>query len=138
MEQGHQSWPTGVIGWREGRAMSKIIWMSDLHFAADGLVAGVDPRARVRAAVDHINTHYRDAEICVISGDMVNRGTVKDYTALRLELVPGDHQDLKVNIIKRRGSWPGQRCSLALGHRADITTQDSSRVVQGPWPRSQG
>ncbi|MCD1630803.1 translesion DNA synthesis-associated protein ImuA [Marinobacter shengliensis] len=58
--------------------------------------------------------------------------------ALRLELAPGDHQDLKVNIIKRRGSWPGQRCSLALGHRADITTQGSSRIVQGPWPRSQG
>jgi len=53
--------------------------------------------------------------------------------ALRLELIPGEHQDLKVNIIKRRGSWPGQRCSLALGQRADITNKESSQVLQGPW-----
>ncbi len=58
--------------------------------------------------------------------------------ALRLELVPGEHQELKVNIIKRRGSWPGQRCSIALGHRANIAVQDSSRVVQGPWPEARG
>ena len=56
--------------------------------------------------------------------------------ALRLELAPGEHQELKVNIIKRRGSWPGQRCSIALGHRANIAVQDSSRVVQGPWPEA--
>lgn len=58
--------------------------------------------------------------------------------ALRLELVPGEHQALQVNIIKRRGSWPGQNCSLALGHRADITVSEASQVVQGPWPGADG
>lgn len=58
--------------------------------------------------------------------------------ALRLELVPGEHQELKVNIIKRRGSWPGQRCSIALGHRANIATQEPVRVVPGPWPGADG
>ncbi|MDP4548816.1 translesion DNA synthesis-associated protein ImuA [Marinobacter sp. MDS2] len=53
--------------------------------------------------------------------------------ALRLELVPDEHQELKINIIKRRGSWPGQRCSLAIGHRANLASQNSSRVIQGPW-----
>ena len=54
--------------------------------------------------------------------------------ALRLELVPDDQQALKVNVLKRRGSWSGQRCTLAMAHRADIHVQNSPRVVQGPWP----
>lgn len=58
--------------------------------------------------------------------------------ALRLELIPGEHQELKVNILKRRGSWPGQRCSIALGHRANIAPLDAPRVVQGPWPVAGG
>lgn len=53
--------------------------------------------------------------------------------ALRLELIPGEHQDLKINILKRRGSWPGQRCTLALGHRSGIQASDPTGVIQGPW-----
>ncbi|MCK7548133.1 translesion DNA synthesis-associated protein ImuA [Marinobacter koreensis] len=56
--------------------------------------------------------------------------------ALRLELTPGDHQDLKINVIKRRGSWPGQRCSLAMAHRADLAFRETPQVVQGPWHQS--
>ncbi|EMP56536.1 hypothetical protein MSNKSG1_04356 [Marinobacter santoriniensis NKSG1] len=56
--------------------------------------------------------------------------------ALRLELTPGDRQDLKVNVVKRRGSWPGQRCSLAMAHRADLAFRDTPQVVQGPWHQS--
>ena len=66
--------------------MSKLIWMSDLHFAAEGSIMGIEPCARLRAAVDLINTQYGDAEKCVISGDMVNRGTARDYRAVRVEL----------------------------------------------------
>lgn len=66
--------------------MTKLVWMSDPHFAHEGTVLGHDPRARLRAAIDHINTHHADAELCVISGDMVNRGTAQDYAALRTEL----------------------------------------------------
>ncbi|MGO1502799.1 MAG: translesion DNA synthesis-associated protein ImuA [Marinobacter sp.] len=56
--------------------------------------------------------------------------------ALRLELEPDDQQSLKVNVIKRRGSWPGQRCSLAMAHRAGLFYREAPRVVQGPWPTS--
>lgn len=56
--------------------------------------------------------------------------------ALRLELEPDDQQSLKVNVIKRRGSWPGQRCSLAMTHRAGLLHREASHVVQGPWPAS--
>lgn len=56
--------------------------------------------------------------------------------ALRLELEAGEHQDLRINVLKRRGSWPGQRCTLAMGRRADLPVTESHRVVQGPWSAS--
>lgn len=66
--------------------MFKAIWMSDLHFAKDGDVLGHDPRVRLRRAIAQINTHHGDAGLCVISGDLVNRGMAEDYHALRQEL----------------------------------------------------
>lgn len=54
--------------------------------------------------------------------------------ALRLDLEPDDHQSLKVNVLKRRGSWPGQRCSLAMAHRASLPHHEVPSIVQGPWP----
>jgi len=66
--------------------MTKLIWMSDLHFTAEGDVLGHDPRVRLDAAIGHINQHHSDATMCVISGDMVNRGTHADYNGLRARL----------------------------------------------------
>lgn len=80
----------------------KLIWLSDLHFQAEGEVVGHDPRVRLEAAISHINTHHRDADMCVISGDMVNRGTAADYSALASTLevlalpnypLAGNHDD---------------------------------------------
>lgn len=82
--------------------MLKLVWMSDPHFTAEGEVLGHDPRVRLSAAVDHINTHHADASYCIISGDMVNRGTPTDYAALRghldalsIPMLPlvGNHDD---------------------------------------------
>ena len=82
--------------------MTKLIWMSDLHFASDGDVLGHDPRARLRAAIAFINQHHADAAACVISGDLVNRGSARDYAALAellatldLPVLPlvGNHDD---------------------------------------------
>lgn len=76
--------------------------MSDPHFTHEGDVLGHDPRVRLKAAVDHINRHHADAQACVISGDMVNRGTRPDYKALqailatlRIPVLPmvGNHDD---------------------------------------------
>lgn len=66
--------------------MSKVIWMSDPHFVAEGEVLGHDPRARLAAAIAHVNAHHRDAALCVMSGDMVNRGTEMDYAGLKAML----------------------------------------------------
>lgn len=62
--------------------MTKLIWMTDPHLVADGLVLGHDPRARLSAAIEHVNAHHADAALCVVSGDMVNRGSAADYTAV--------------------------------------------------------
>lgn len=56
--------------------------------------------------------------------------------ALRLELEAGKHQDLQINVLKRRGSWPGQRCTLAMSQRTHVPLPEPSRIVQGPWPQS--
>ncbi len=80
----------------------KIAWLSDLHFCADEPVLGLDTGARVDAAVAFINQHYADADMCVISGDLVNRGTAVDYQQLALQLrelgctlypMAGNHDD---------------------------------------------
>lgn len=55
--------------------------------------------------------------------------------ALRMELAPGACLDMNVHILKRRGSWPGQRCTIALAHRAGTQAAESTQVVQGPWPK---
>ncbi|WP_336368554.1 translesion DNA synthesis-associated protein ImuA [Marinobacter sp. C2H3] len=68
--------------------------------------------------------------------------------ALRLELAADHRHRLNVHVLKRRGSWPGQRCALDLGHRANLapatppTQPQAARenapvrtpVLQGPWP----
>lgn len=56
--------------------------------------------------------------------------------ALRLDLEPDQSQNLNIRIVKRRGSWSGQNCSLAMAHRADLSFHEAPRVVQGPWPDS--
>lgn len=82
--------------------MQKLIWLSDLHFVAEGRVQGHDPRVRLSRAVDWINRHHPDAAYCVISGDMVDRATAQDYGALSKVLAPlampclpmvGNHDD---------------------------------------------
>lgn len=65
----------------------KVIWLSDLHFVADGLVEGHDPRLRLSLAIDFINEHHSDAAYCVISGDLVDRATPEDYSALAKQIM---------------------------------------------------
>ena len=66
--------------------MLNSIWMTDLHFLAQGLVHGIDPRKNLSTAITHINKHYADHEFCIISGDLVNQETAADYNALKSHL----------------------------------------------------
>jgi 3',5'-cyclic AMP phosphodiesterase CpdA len=62
----------------------KLIQISDLHFVPPGmLLYGLDPRARLEAAIADINEHHGDAELCLFTGDLADRGTPEAYDALR-------------------------------------------------------
>ncbi len=81
----------------------KLIQVSDLHFVAPGLrLFGLDPRARLAAAIADINEHHGDAELCLFTGDLADHGAPEAYQALRETLaalrVPyrltlGNHDD---------------------------------------------
>jgi len=83
--------------------MLKLIWLSDTHFASGStMVLGHDPRASIDAAIQHINDHHADADYCIISGDLVERGIASEYQAFKSHLdnliVPylpmvGNHDD---------------------------------------------
>ena len=66
--------------------MLNAVWMSDLHFAAQGDVLGHNPRVRLASVIQFISDHYASSELCIISGDMVNRGSTEDYAALSTAL----------------------------------------------------
>jgi len=81
----------------------KLIQCSDLHFVPPGTrLLGLDPRARLEAAIADINAHHGDAELCLFTGDLADRGAPEAYQALRETLaalrVPylltlGNHDD---------------------------------------------
>lgn len=58
--------------------------------------------------------------------------------ALRLELEADAQLQLKVNVLKRRGCWPGQHCALAMKHRIGQPLQESPAIIQGPWATTAG
>jgi len=67
--------------------MTMIIWMTDPHFQNEGTIDGLDPRQRLAAAIEHMNTHYADADLAVISGDLVGDDIAGDYRAMAQYLV---------------------------------------------------
>ena len=61
----------------------KLIQLTDLHMVPPGeRLWGLEPRARLDAAVAHINAHHGDAEACIVTGDLVDGGTPAAYEAL--------------------------------------------------------
>ncbi|AHC99696.1 phosphodiesterase [Leisingera methylohalidivorans] len=79
--------------------MTKLIWMSDPHFAEEGDVLGHDPRVRLDAAIAHINRNHADAAMCIISGDIVNRGTRAGYKGVK-----GKLSDLDITYLPMIGN----------------------------------
>ena len=81
----------------------KIIHLTDLHLPPPGkMLWGLDPYARLESALADIETLHADADLCVISGDLTDKGVPEAYTWLadRLERFPiktipmlGNHDD---------------------------------------------
>ena len=67
----------------------KIIQLTDLHIVPNGeQLWGLSPSERLRAAVDDINSNHGDAEQCIVTGDLVNKGLVVAYEELQQALAP--------------------------------------------------
>jgi 3',5'-cyclic-AMP phosphodiesterase len=62
----------------------RFIHMTDMHITAgDQPLYGLSPRSRLEAAIACINQDFTDVAFVMMTGDLVNRGTVAEYEALR-------------------------------------------------------
>ena len=62
----------------------RFIHLTDMHITAEGQpLYGLSPQARLRAAIACINQDFEDIAFVMMTGDLVNRGTVAEYEALR-------------------------------------------------------
>ena len=58
----------------------KLIHITDTHFVAPGIkLYGLDPRARLDAAIADIKRNHADAELAVVTGDLTHWGEVDAY-----------------------------------------------------------
>jgi 3',5'-cyclic AMP phosphodiesterase CpdA len=65
----------------------KFIHLTDTHLVEqDVQLYGLNPQARLRAAVDSINATHADAAFAVITGDLAHRGEPGAYELLKEEL----------------------------------------------------
>lgn len=62
----------------------KFIVITDTHLVAPGqMLYGLDPRARLDAAVADINAHHADACLAIVTGDLTQHGDPAAYAAFR-------------------------------------------------------
>jgi 3',5'-cyclic-AMP phosphodiesterase len=81
----------------------KVIHLTDPHLPPPGeTLYGLDPNARLEAAIADINAHHRDAELILMTGDLAKDGEPASYAALRralnrleapYRLLMGNHDD---------------------------------------------
>ena len=112
----------------------KLVQITDTHMPAAGeLIYGVDARARLDACIDDVNRHHRDAEVCLLTGDLVNHGTEAEYVNLkgaidRLQLpyrvLVGNHDD---RALVRR-FFPGTPLDED-GHVQSVIDTDAGRLL---------
>ena len=109
----------------------KFIHVTDPHLVAPGeLVLSLEPLPRNEACLQSINDRESDAELVVITGDLVDRGQLSAYQALRTvldtlvlpyQLLIGNHDDRNNFLSVFGGAW-----------------RDESGFIQGAVETKQG
>ncbi|MFP6773939.1 MAG: phosphodiesterase [Alphaproteobacteria bacterium] len=62
----------------------RFVHITDMHITADEQpLYGLSPRGRLQSAIDCINEDFPDTAFVMMTGDLVNRGTVEEYRALK-------------------------------------------------------
>ena len=102
----------------------KLVHLTDPHFTRPGrALYGLDPRARLDAAVRSINELHADADLAVITGDLAHWGEPDAYASLRQCLAA-----LRVPCVPILGNHDDRRSFLELFPDAP---QDADGFVQG-------
>ncbi len=101
----------------------KLIQISDLHIIAPGeKIYGLDPLQRLNTCIADININHSDAECCVITGDLTDRGEIDAYQALREVLA-----QLRIPFYLLLGNHDDRRRFLEVFPESE---QDGSGFVQ--------
>ena len=82
----------------------RFIHLTDMHITAgDQPLYGLSPHGRLRSAIACINEDFADVSFVMMTGDLVNRGTLAEYEALRpiLEELNAPHYLLLGNHDRR-------------------------------------
>ena len=62
----------------------RFVHITDMHITADNQpLYGLSPRGRLQRAIDCINEEFPDIAFVMMTGDLVNRGTVDEYRVLK-------------------------------------------------------
>jgi 3',5'-cyclic-AMP phosphodiesterase len=62
----------------------KVMHLTDPHLTPPGeTIFGLDPNARLQAAIADINAYHRDAALVLLTGDLSQDGNPESYAALR-------------------------------------------------------
>jgi 3',5'-cyclic AMP phosphodiesterase CpdA len=102
----------------------KFIHLTDTHLAGPGLkLYGLDPRARLDAAVADINAHHSDAAFAVVTGDLTHWGEAEAYADFAEAMAA-----LKIPYIAMVGNHDRRVASLD-GLKA--APRDANGFVQG-------
>ena len=102
----------------------KFIHLTDTHLACPGqTLYGLDPRARLDAAVADINRHHADAAFAVVTGDLTHWGEAAAYANFRDAVAA-----LKIPYIAMVGNHDRRRTCLEV---LEAAPRDGNGFVQG-------
>ncbi|MCW8884018.1 MAG: metallophosphoesterase [Motiliproteus sp.] len=87
--------------------MTKIIQLSDMHLmaSAEQLYRGIDVERRFGQCLDHVAENHGDADLLLLTGDLLHSGGAEGYQRIAKMLqplsipwhwIPGNHDDLTV------------------------------------------
>ena len=67
--------------------ITKLIILTDIHILHnDGNIIGINPLARLRQAIAHINRTQMDADLVIFTGDLTHHGEPKAYEIFKDEI----------------------------------------------------
>jgi Icc protein len=109
----------------------KFIHLTDTHLACPGLkLYGLDPRARLDAAVADINRHHSDAAFAIVTGDLTHWGEAEAYANFAEAMAA-----LKIPHVAMVGNHDLRKVCLGA---LEAAPRDANGFVQGTRQTPQG